>query len=148
MPLSHIFFHLKQNMSVSPSARLVLIPSTAPHMASILYAKQELAMEPKIKTLHLEPLLPIPCTYSRDVEMRHGCCSVSRRNLGRLGNWCFAESEYCHLKCTNLFEVSFTLSFGNRLSVKLGLIRSCPPHDHRFWWRKDFEAARKQKLVF
>ena len=57
-------------------------------------------------------------------------------------------NEYRHLKYTNLFEVSFTLSFGHRLSVELGLIRSCPPHEDRFWWWTVFEAARKQNVVF
>ena len=42
--------------------------------------------------------------------------------------FCFAESEYRHINCTNLFEVSLTLSFGHRLSAQLGLIRSYPPY--------------------
>ena len=90
-------------------------------------------MEPRIRAPQLQPLLPIPCTCSRDVEMRNGSCSVSGWNLGRLGNWCFG---YRHSKCTNLFEVLITSFFGHLLSVELGLIRSCPPHENRFWWRK------------
>ena len=75
--LTHIFF-LMQCTSIFPNARLVLIPSTVPHKASILDAKQDMAMEPNVKTLHFEHALPIPCTSSRDIKMRNGCYLVSR----------------------------------------------------------------------
>ena len=54
--LTHIFFCLRQFMSLSPHARLV---NTVQHLASILHAKQIMALQPTIQALHFGLSSPI-----------------------------------------------------------------------------------------
>ena len=54
-------------------------------------------------------------------------------------------NEYRHLKCTNLFEVSLTFTFEHRLSVQLGLIRSCPPHQSPILVEEGFRGGEEAK---
>ena len=55
--------------------------------------------------------------------------------------------EHRHLEGTSLFELFESYTFGLRLSLLSSPARTCPPHQDRFWWRRDFEAEDVTRML-